>query len=348
MSEPATLPSLTAREAETLVHSVAQLAGADLPLAEGLRAAAGEASSRRMSAALLHVAWAIERGRSLDLAILECGRRVPKFLAGLLRAAERTGKLGVVLTEWVENQWAVRTRWREVSAALAYPMISLAMTVIVFLFLALTVAPAFREIMRDFGMRIPLPTLVFFWLGDVAMPVAVTLLVSVVVGLVVLRLFAGRAAISQLICALPIAGKLWYWSGAAEGLRAIGLLVENRIPLPEALELAADGVSDAHIGQACRQLGKRVEEGQPLWEALLRTRLFPMAIIPVIRQGEQQGTLDDSLRTAAKMLEERVHNRSTLIIQVLPPLIFLLVAFMIGMLVTAIYLPMSGLLRGLM
>ena len=43
MSEPATLPSLTAREAETLVHSVAQLAGADLPLAEGLRAAAGSA-----------------------------------------------------------------------------------------------------------------------------------------------------------------------------------------------------------------------------------------------------------------------------------------------------------------
>jgi len=63
-----------------------------------------------------------------------------------------------------------------------------------------------------------------------------------------------------------------------------------------------------------------------LWEALLRTRLFPMAIIPVIRQGEQQGTLDDSLRTAAKMLEDRVHNRSTLVIQVLPPLIFLLVA----------------------
>jgi len=62
------------------------------------------------------------------------------------------------------------------------------------------------------------------------MPVAITLLVTVVVGLVALRLFAGRAAISQLICALPIAGKLWYWSGAAEGLRAIGLLVETGFP----------------------------------------------------------------------------------------------------------------------
>ena len=347
MSESDSLPSITAREAETLVRSVAQLAGADLPLAEGLRAAAGEAASRRMSAALRKVAAAIESGRSLDQAILECGPRVPKFLAGILRAAEKTGKLGVVLTEWVENQWAVRSRWREVSAALAYPAISLGMTLAVFLFLALTVAPAFKGMMTEFGLRLPVPTLVFFWLGDVALPATITLLVSIVFGLIVLRVFAGRAAISQLISALPVAGKLWHWSGTAEGLRGVGLLVENRIPLPEALELAADGVSDAHIGQACRQLGKRVEQGQPLWEALLRTRLFPMAIIPIIRQGEQQGTLDSSLRTAAKMLEERVHNRSTLVIQILPPLIFLMVAFMIGMLFTAIYLPMSGLIQGL-
>jgi type II secretory pathway component PulF len=347
MSDPLPPLSLSAREAESLVLSVAQLAGAHLPLAEGLRAAAGEAASRRMSAALRRLAAAIESGRSLDQALRECGPRVPPFLAGFLKAAERTGKLGAVLTEWVENQWAVRARWREVTAALAYPAIALAMTLVVFLFLAVTVTQPFQEMMRELGLKLPLPTLVFFWLANVAVPVTITSLVTLVVGLVVLRFLGGRAALSQLMAALPITGKLWYWSGAAEGLRGVGLLVENRIPLPEALELAADGIADAQIGQACRQLGIRVAEGESLWEALLRTRSFPMAIIPIIRQGEQQGTLDGSLRTAAMLLEERVHNRSTLVIQILPPLIFLLVAFMIGMIVTALFLPMVGLVRGL-
>jgi len=347
MIKSAHLRSISPREAEELVLAIANVAGADLPLAEGLRAAAAEASSRRTSTGLRQVAQAIESGQSLDTAIIQCGPRVPKYVAGLLKAAEKTGKLGVVLTEWVENRWAVRSRWREVTTALAYPAISFAMCVGVFLFLAVVIAPAFRSVIVDFGLVVPLPTKVFFWLGDVAVPVTLTLLVAVTLGLVVLRVFAGRAAISQLIAALPIAGKLWYWSGAAEGLRAMGLLVENRVPLPEALELASDGVSDAQIGQACRQLGKRVEEGEPLWEALLRTRLFPMSIIPIIRQGEQQGTLDGALRTSAKLLEERIHHRSTLIIQILPPLIFLLVAFMVGMVVTALYLPITGLLRGM-
>ena len=347
MSDPVPVPPLTAREAESLIRSVAQLASAELPLAEGLRAAAGEAASRRMCAALRQVAAAIETGSSLDQAIVACGPRMPAYLAGFLKAAERTGKLGVVLTEWMENQWGARTRFREVAAALAYPLISLTMTGGVFLFLSLAVAPPLEQLMTEVGLELPYSTRVFFWLSDFALPVTIVVTITVVLGLLILRLFGGRVAISQLIAALPLVGKLSYWSGSAEGLRAIGLLVENQIPLPEALALAGDGVADAAIGQACRELGKRAAEGQPLWEALLRTRLFPMSIIPLIRQGEQQGTLDASLRTSAQMLEARVQGRSAVVIQVLPPLIFLLAAFLIGMFFTAMYLPLIGLIQGL-
>jgi type II secretory pathway component PulF len=347
MSDKATLPRLTAREAESLVHSVAQLASADLPMADGLRAAAREAASRRMSAALRHVAAAIEKGSSLEQAITSCGPRVPAYLAGLLKASERTGKLGTVLTEWMENQWAARTRFREVKGELAYPLVSLAITLGVFLLLTVVIAPTFKKMMTEFQLRVLLPTKVFFWVSDAALPGLIVGIATLVIGLLLLRLCGGREALSQFMGALPLFGKLWYWSGSAEGLRAIGLLVENQIPLPEALALAGDGVSDAYIGQACRQLAKRAEEGQPLWEALLRTRLLPLSIVPVIRQGEQQGTLDSSLRTAARMLEERIQSRSALMVQVLPPLIFLMVAFMIAMFVAAIYLPTFSLLQGL-
>ena len=340
-------PKLTSQEAESLVRSVAQLAGADLPLAAGLRAAAEEAASPRMRRALRHMAAAIENGSSLDQAMAACGPKVPAYLSGFLRAAEKTGKLGVVLTEWVENQWAARNRWREVVAALAYPFVALALTFLLFLFLTLAVAPVFKAMLTDFGLKLPLPTKVYFWISDVGLPLTVSGLVVVAFGVAMVRLVGGRRAYSQLMGALPMIGKLWYWSGSAEGLRALGLLVENHLPLPQALTLAADGVSDAYTGQSCRELGKRTEAGQPLWEALLRTRYLPMSVIPVIRQGEQQGTLGPSLRTAAKMLEDRIRNRSALVIQVLPPLVFIVVALLIGMLFTAMYLPMIGLIQGL-
>jgi type IV pilus assembly protein PilC len=340
-------PNLSPREAETLVRTAAQLAEADLPLADGLRAAAGEASSRRMSGALRHVARAIENGSSLEQAITACGPRVPAYLGGFLNAAEKTGKLGVVLTEWVENQWAVRNRWREVTAALTYPLISLALAGAVFLLLTLVVIPPFKTMMMEFGLKLPVPTLAVFWMSDVVMPQLMVVVVVVVVSLGAVRLFGGRRTFSQLMGGLPLVGKLWYWSGSAEGLRAVGMLVENQVPLPQALTLAASGISDAYIGHACRQLGQRTQAGQSFWEALIRTRFFPMSIIPVIRQGEQQGTLDSAFRTAAKMLEDRVNNRSLLVIQILPPIIFVGVALLVGITIIALFMPLIGILRGL-
>ncbi|MFN0020643.1 MAG: type II secretion system F family protein [Pirellulaceae bacterium] len=340
-------PNLSPREAESLVRAAAQLAEADLPLAEGLQAAAGEAASGRMSRALRHVARAIENGSSLEQAITACGPRVPPYLGGFLNAAEKTGKLGVVLTEWVENQWAVRNRWREVTAALTYPLISLALAGVVFLFLALYVIPPFKTMMMEFGLRLPVTTLAVFWMSDVVMPQLLVVFAAVVLGLGAVRLFGGRGAFSQLVGALPLVGKLWYWSGSAEGLRAVGMLIENQVPLPQALTLAASGISDAYIGQVCRQLGQRTKDGQSLGEALIRTRLFPMSIIPVIRQGEQQGTLDSAFRTAAKMLEDRVNNRSLLVIQILPPMIFVGVALLVGITIIALFMPLIGLVQGL-
>ena len=340
-------PNLSPLEAESLVRATAQLVGADLPLVDGLRAAAGEATSSRMSRALRHVANAIEKGSSLEQAIITCGPRVPAYLGGFLNAAEKTGKLGIVLTEWVENQWAVRNRWREVAAALTYPLISLALAGAVFLLLALVVVPPFKTMMTEFGLRLPIPTLVVFWMSDVVLPQLLVVSAAIVLGVGAVRLFGGRSAFSQLAGALPLVGKLWYWSGSAEGLRAVGMLVENQIPLPQALTLAASGISDEYIGHACRQLGQRTEGGQFLWEALVRTRLFPMSIIPVIRQGEQQGTLDSAFRTAAKMLEDRVNNRSLLVIQIVPPLIFVAVALLVGMTIIALFMPLIGLIQGL-
>jgi type II secretory pathway component PulF len=340
-------PNLSPREAQSLVHTAAQLALADLPLVEGLRAAAAEAASGRMSRALRHVARAIENGSSLDQAIARCGPRVPAYLGGFLGAAEKTGKLGVVLTEWVECQWAARNRWREVTTALTYPLISLALAGAVFLLLTLVVIPPFKTMMTEFGLKLPVATVAVFWMSDVVMPQLVVACAAVVLGVVAVRLIGGRGAFSQLVGALPLVGKLWYWSTSAEGLRAVGMLVENQIPLHQALTLSASGVSDEYIGQACRQLGQRTEAGQSLWEALIRTRFFPMSIIPVIRQGECQGTLDSALRTAATMLEDRINDRSLLVIQIMPPMIFVAVALLVGMTIVALFLPLIGLIQGL-
>jgi type II secretory pathway component PulF len=335
---------LSAAQAEAVLTRAGQIASAGMPLAAGLRAAADEADSSSVARGLRRLAADLDRGQLLDTILARM--RLPANLAGLLQAAQRTGHFGAVLAEWMENRRAARQHWRSIQAAIAYPLIVLAMTMTVYvLFLVFLVRP-FREIYTEFGLELPTWTQMLFWVADVGVNVVLAAAITLVLVLVVLRLIFGRSGWSWLLTNMPLFGPVWHWTGAAEMLRSLSLLVDHRVPLPEALRLTAGGISDAYIGDQCRALARRVEQGSPLWAALVELRSLPLSIVPLIHWGEKEDALAEALRTASEMLEGRLRVRSGLLVLILPPAVFVLVgtvaASMIGLVI-----PMIALIQGL-
>jgi type II secretory pathway component PulF len=324
--EPANAdPSLGTATAEAVVSQLAHLSGGGGSLVAGLRAAAEESRSLRLRRALLHVAEEVDRGRPLDDVVAATTRKLPTELGGLIRASQRTGHLGVVLAEWFENRRAARQHWSEVVAAIAYPAITLALANVIFVLFCICVIQPFEEIVEDWGLQVPANLPVLLWIGRTGIYWYLAGLASLAVILVGWRLIGGAASFSWLISQTPIIGATWHWTGVAEMLRSLALLVEHRVPLPEALRLTGGGITDANVGRACRQLAARVEQGNPLYMAIVQARSLPLSIVPLVRWGEIQGAPEDGLRAAAEMLEGRLRVRSVLAIHVLPPLVFLFI-----------------------
>jgi type II secretory pathway component PulF len=340
-------PAIAAATAEALVERVALLGDSGAPLADGLRAAAAESDSLRLARALRHVAGKIEQGQKLDEVIAASSRRLPAHLSGLIRAAQRSGHLGGVLAEWLANRRAARQQWRAVLAAFTYPAITLTLAVVLYIVFAKAVVAPFRTIVDDFGIRVPVNTTVLFWVSETGLTWLGWAALILAGLLIALRVLAGPAAWSMMISQLPLIGPAWHWTGVAEMLRCLGLLIERSVPLPEALRLTGDGIADAGVGRACRQLAARLEAGQPLYMAILDQRALPVSIVPLVRWGEQSGALAEGLRSAAEMLEGRLRLRTAMLIQVIPPLLFLLVALLIVPLLTALLSTMLMLIQGL-
>jgi type II secretory pathway component PulF len=324
--EPAhTEPSLGTATAEAVVSQLAHLTGGGGSLGAGLRAAAEESRSFRLRRALLHLAGEVDRGRPLDDIVAATTRRLPTELGGLIRASQRTGHLGVVLAEWLENRRAARQHWSEVVAAIAYPVITLALANVIFVLFCIGVIQPFEQIIEDWGLRVPANLPVLLWIGGTGVYWYLAGLASLAAVLVGWRLIGGAASFSWLVSQTPIIGPTWHWTGVSEMLRSLALLVEHRVPLPEALRLTGGGITDANVGRACRLLATRVEQGSPLYMAIIQARSLPLSIVPLIRWGEMQGVPEDGLRAAAEMLEGRLRVRSVLAIHVLPPLVFLFI-----------------------
>lgn len=339
---PDTLP---AAHAEAVIERAAQLAAAGMPLPSGLRAAAQEADSASVARGLRRLAAELDRGRAWD-DILAASSISPD-LAGLIRAAQRTGDLGAVLAEWMENRRAARMQWRSIQAALAYPLLTLALTAAVFMLFAFFVVRPFEEMVREFELTLPFNAAALFYVSRVGPQLLVIVVGLSLVALVMLRLVAGRAGWSWLISCLPLVGPAWHWTGVAEMLRGLGLLLEHRVPLPESLRLTAGGITDAHVGSVCRQLAERVEGGAPLWSGIVDSRSLPLSIVPLVHWGEEHDSLPEACRSAAEMLEGRLRLRHGLLIQVLPPFVFVIVGVLVGSLMAMFLSTMVLLIQGL-
>jgi type II secretory pathway component PulF len=345
--DPASVPALSATDAEAVLDRAAHIAAAGMPLAAGLRISAAECDSWRLARGLRSIAAELERGRSLDDCLKTATRRLPPHLVGLVEAAQRTGAIAPMLVEWLENRRAAREQWRDIVAALAYPLFAVLLGTGVYVLFATVVVRPFEQMFVEFGLKLPQMTVQFLRSCKVAVPLVSFFTAAVVATGLAARLFGGPAGWSWLITNLPLIGSAWHWTGVAEMLRCLGLLVEHRVPLPEALRLTAGGITDAYIAGQCRHLANRIEQGTSLTMSLIALRSLPLSIVPLVHWGESQDTLAASLRTAAEMIEGRLGMRANLLVQVIPSIIFVAVGGAVVSGAISLFLPLISLIQGL-
>lgn len=346
---------LSQKESEEVVMAIAELSHSELPLAEGLRAAADEAVSTRVSRALRQIAVDVEQGYSIESVMGERGKFLPPHVRGLVVAASRTRRMGVALDDLVEHDRATREVWGKVLGAIAYPLIVLAMTLFVLAFLPIFIVPQFAQMFREFELELPVATQAVIavseamqWFGEgPGLWFALTLSVVFIVLLVLASFGIGTPMTHRFTTTMPLVGPVWQWSGTAAFTRLLATMLEYDIPLPDALLLARDGVRDPEIREMATLFARGVEEGRSLSDLLAASNRLPASITPFVRWGERTGKLPEALRAITDMLLLRVQMRTLLLRSIAPPVVFILVGMMVGFIIIALFMPLVSLIQGL-
>ncbi len=344
-----TSPNFTSHADEhsaALAREITQAAQIGAPLSEALLAAADGTHDRRTARALRALAERVARGEPLAQ-ILENSSPLPPHLSGLLRASLATGQPSLAIAEWLFARERAHAHWKNVLAALTYPLATLAGAYALFVFLSLHLMIDLQKMLEEFGIKLPDHVRAIYLFTQHGAPLSLMIFGFVAVLLLLVRLLGGRSVWSQFMTAVPLIGPLWHWSGSSELYRVLAILLDRRIPLPMALQLAGTGISDAALGKHCQQLAVRVEQGSELARAMQALPELPASTFPLIRSGERTGTLVESLATAAELLESRLQAQAAIIMQLAPVVIFLLVIAIYSMMVTGYVVPVVTLIRGL-
>jgi type II secretory pathway component PulF len=267
----------------------------------------------------------------------------------MLVAGVRSGRLAETFEEFVTIQRNRIEQRHRIWTILAYPLVLLGMVLGMFVFFGLVLVPAFTKIFRDFDADLPSITYMFI---DATSPLVMGWLLAMVGFLIAAALFLAslrtRAAWAQDLCnSVPVIGPLWRWGRLAEYSQLIGLLLDQEVPLPQALRLTAEGLGDPYLAQGCQRLARLVESGRSLGESLPQVRQFPASLRPVVQWGQQVPALPTAFRAAAEMYGGRVHVQSTFLEVIALPLVLVIVLASVGFLVIGLLLPLVCLIQKL-
>lgn len=262
----------------------------------------------------------------------------------LVRAGEAGNALQDVLTRLAQFLDQSEQLTQQVKSALVYPIMLLIMAGVSVMILLTLVVPQFTPLFEQAGAELPLLTRLVVGLGEAA-EAYWWLALILAAGLVLwfrsqLREPESRARIDRLALKLPLFGDLLAKIDTARLARTLGTLLANGVALPTALAIAKETMGNAVLRDTLGSTLTAVKEGKGIAAPLDRAKVFPKLATHLIAVGEKSGNLEAMLDKLSTIFDQEVkatiERLMTLLVPVLTIGVGLVIATIIGAILTAI------------
>lgn len=332
-----------------LTGHVSDLVTAQLPLSGGLRAIADEHASGHLREALLKLASELDRGKSLAEALKSIN--APSDLGVLLNAGIGSHKMDQILNSYLAQTQVIQDLHRTTFGAMLYPAILLGSALTLILALLIGLAPGFTKIFNDFGTELPGMTLMFVNLSELLTSHGVEIVLGfaavLFAGWIIAKWWVSASIKCQIVYRLPVIGPMIQWAALSRLCHRLALLIENRIPMPDALQVAGDATRSAYYSEVTRNLAIAVISGKDLAQSAKAMHSFPPSLIQALSWSAPQTTLTESLHAVGEMYEARARMQSTWLIAIIEPIVTTATGLVVGAFVIAMFMPLIKLLNDL-
>jgi type IV pilus assembly protein PilC len=319
---------------------------AGIPIMEALEVIEAETTEKLMKKTIVEMIDDLRSGDTFAAAARSHPEAFPNFYVGILESAELTGNLDTVLNQladYIERDVEARST---LTSAMIYPAVVGAMSIGVVLVLAIFVMPRFVVFFKSLHAKLPLPTRLllagssFFshwWF------VLIGTLIIAFVGIVAMRRSpGGRAILDGIILKLPVLGLLVQAAVLERICRVLSSMLRAGVDLPQAMAVTADSANNSVYRNGLGHIREQMMEGQGLAGPLAETGLFPGAAKQMFRVGEETGTLDTQLETAAAYYHRELEVRVKHFTSLFEPAIIIFMGVVVGFVAVALISAMYG------
>lgn len=319
---------------------------AGVPIMEALEVIVEETQHKMLKSILSDMVDSLRAGDTFAAAAAAHPEAFPNFYVGILESAELTGNLDTVLNQLADYIDRDQKARGKVTAALIYPAVVAAMSVVTVLVLAIFVMPRFEVFFASLHAKLPLVTRLLLsatsFMGKWWFAILGLVIILVGTFMAMQRSPGGRAKIDALKLKLPVVGDLTETAIIERTCRVLASMLRAGVDLPRSMAVTAESSNNAVYRTALEKVREAMMEGQGLAEPISQTGLFPAAARQMFRVGEETGTLDQQLEVAAAYYARELETKLERATALFEPAIIIFMGVVVGFVAVALISAMYG------
>jgi len=338
-----------AKDLAVFSRQFATMINSGLSLLRALNILAEQTENAKLAATIADIRTEVEKGTSLSAALTKHPKVFKRLYVAMIRAGEIGGVLDSVLMRLAENLEKEVALKQKIKSAMTYPTVVFGLVIMILIGMLIFVVPTFKNLYKDLGGSLPLPTRVLIGLSDNAKKFWYLVAGATIGAAVGIKRWigtdAGRGKWDALKLKAPIFGTLVHKSALSRFSRTLSVLMRSGVPILQSLDIVKETVSNSVMSHAVADVSSSVKEGESIARPLERHDVFPPMVVQMISVGEETGALDTMLGKVADFYDQEVEATVDALTSLIEPVLIAVMGVVVGGMVVALYMPMFNIIK---
>lgn len=285
----------------------------------------------------------ISGGKSISAAFEKHKNIFSPLYIATLRSGEASGNIPDAVEEYlVYFERSIQIR-QKIKTASVYPAILICCSVFVVMFLMIFVVPTITGTFVSSGSQLPFLTRILLDFSDLIRSYFLLgggSIILLILGVsYYLRSDQGRLNFDTLYLKLPFLGNLSILYSTSLFTSSLSTVLLGGLPLNQALHISKGAIKNRFMLAGIEKAIRAIEQGKGFAQAFGEYSIFPDMALRMVAAGEEGGGLERVLKDIAQFFDREVEARLSILTSTIEPVLMVLMGFIIGFIMLAMYMP---------
>lgn len=294
---------------------------------------------------LLEIRSNLEKGQPFYLAFQNHPDYFSQVVINLIKAGESAGNLEKTLEQVSSDLEREKELSSKVKSALVYPMILVAASFFMIIFLATFAIPKLSQMFLTTGQSIPAYSRLVLNVG-MFLNRNLIWVILICIGLPLGLFFyftrnkKGKIYFSSLLEKIPVVKNLVEKMALERFASVLGSLIKAGMPIIQAVEVTAQAVGNPKYEAALTRIAKEyLARGMSIGDSFKKEKIFPAIISNLLAIGEKAGHTEEILHTLSTFYESEIDVALKTLVSFIEPALLVIIGVIVGGIALSLIVP---------